>query len=110
LMVNDFYAVVLRIDGKALPFLGVSTLRQILLLGAFIVLTLFMNAFDSFLVALAFSGTIAALAGFLLCRRKMQDGRFRWEMLRQLLPFSTPTVIHMTAWWAILSSGRWIGQ
>lgn len=111
LMVTDFGAVLMRIEGRANLFLIMSILRQLFLLGGFVVLVPRMpSAFDAFLVVYAISAVFSAVITLWLYRQTILTGNLQLPMLRDLLVYSAPTVIHVTAWWFILSSGRWIGQ
>jgi O-antigen/teichoic acid export membrane protein len=110
LMIVDFSKNVMRAEGRAVLFLLTEILRQIGLVGLFLVLSgLLADGLLAFGIAFTLSALIAGVLALLPSYRRILRGRFRWHMFRNALSYTAPTVVHAIMMWVLWSSGRWIG-
>lgn len=106
---SQFAAVLVRINGRAHAFAFMMLVQGLSLLGGFLLLTsIIPDGLFRLLVSHSLSSSLASCVGLAYTRDQFTLASPR-PFLRQIVGFSSPTVVHMVALWGMTYGGRWIG-
>ena len=110
MVIMEYGSVSMKIAGDARVFALTETLHGFSLLALFVVLLgLSSDSIRALAAAHSLAAVVPAAVALHHARNHLTRGSFERSAALGALRFSTPTVLHVVAFWAISSGGRWIG-